>query len=95
MELVDPFGQVGVSVEIVYDRIQLDPLAPLWLAEGSRRRRRLRERRAVGRGATPVEERVQLRDDRGALADRSPHPLHRAATDVANSEDSFDTGLQR
>jgi len=37
---------------------------------------------------------VQLRDDRGALSDRSAHPLHRAATDIADSEDSFDTGLQ-
>lgn len=51
----------------------------------------MRERLAV----TPGEEGMQLRDDRGALANGRSHPLHGAATDVADGEDSFDSGLQR
>ena len=41
---------------------------------------------------TPGQEGVDLRDDRGPLADGRPHPLYRAATDVADGEDALDAG---
>src|SRR5262249_47490807 len=52
-----------------------------------------RERR--GRGfAVPRQERVQRRHHLCALADRGGDPLHRAAADVADSEDARPAGLE-
>src|SRR5215475_13118277 len=50
--------------------------------------------RCVGGRPAPLEERMQLRDHCGALPDSRPDPLHRAATDVADSKDAFDPRLQ-
>src|SRR5258708_2995359 len=44
---------------------------------------------------TPGKESVQLGDRRRPLPDGGPYPLHGTATDVANGEDSLDSGFQR
>src|SRR5258708_38591042 len=41
------------------------------------------------------KESVQLGDHCRPLADGGPDPLHGTATDVANGEDSLDSGFQR
>ena len=70
------------------------PVTALELAERWRGSARLHTRRARWRTITPGEEGVQLRDDRGPLADRSSDSLHRTATHVAHGEDPVDPCLQ-
>ena len=68
--------------------------AHLDLAERRRGSARLHAHRARWRSITPGEEGVQLRDDRGPLADGGSHSLHRAATHVTHGEDPVDPCLQ-
>src|ERR1700687_1609190 len=44
---------------------------------------------------TPGKESVQLGDHRRPLPNGAAYPLHGPATDIANGEDSLDSGFQR